>query len=179
MPAAPSTVVAPPKYSSRASSVAAWRWTHPSWRAASAISAAWWPHPGTPRPHASLGCFGGLAHDAGDDGLLVHLVPLLGAGHAPHDVRAAHQDYLDWSEKPLPQPGDVNLSEIMVWLRGHLPAEAILCNGAGNFSIWLHRFWRHRGYGTQLAPTSDARRAARATIRSAIRAPCCWKQGLR
>src|SRR3984885_10937081 len=28
---------------------------------------------------------------------------------APPDVSAAHQDYLDWSEKPLPQPGPVNL----------------------------------------------------------------------
>ena len=32
----------------------------------------------------------------------------------------------------------------------------ILCNGAGNFSIWLHRFWRFQGYGTQLAPTSGS-----------------------
>ena len=40
---------------------------------------------------------------------------------APGDVSAAHQDYLDWSERALPQPGTVNLSEIMIWLRGHLP----------------------------------------------------------
>jgi acetolactate synthase-1/2/3 large subunit len=69
---------------------------------------------------------------------------------APADVRPAHQDYLDWSEKPLPQPGDVNVSEIMIWLRAHLPADAILCNGAGNYAGWIHRFYRFRRLGTQM-----------------------------
>jgi acetolactate synthase-1/2/3 large subunit len=66
------------------------------------------------------------------------------------DVSAAHQEYLDWSEKPLPQPGAVNLSEIMVWLRGHLPADTILCNGAGNYAGWIHRFYRFRKFNTQV-----------------------------
>jgi acetolactate synthase-1/2/3 large subunit len=70
--------------------------------------------------------------------------------HAPGDVSAAHGEYLDWSETPLPQPGDVNLSEIMVWLRSHLPQEAILCNGAGNYAGWIHRFYRFRRLGTQM-----------------------------
>jgi len=69
---------------------------------------------------------------------------------AAADVSAAHQDYLDWSEKTLPQPGDVNLSEIMVWLRGHLPADTILCNGAGNYAGWIHRFYRFRQFNTQI-----------------------------
>jgi acetolactate synthase-1/2/3 large subunit len=66
------------------------------------------------------------------------------------DVTAAHQDYLDWSEKALPQPGAVNLSQIMIWLRDHLPADAILCNGAGNYAGWIHRFYRFRRLGTQM-----------------------------
>ena len=70
---------------------------------------------------------------------------------AAHDVRLAHQDYLDWSEKPLPQPGPVNLSEIMIWLRSHLKDDAIICNGAGNYSGWIHRFYRFRRLGTQIA----------------------------
>jgi acetolactate synthase-1/2/3 large subunit len=70
---------------------------------------------------------------------------------APCDVSAAHRDYLDWSEKALPQPGAVNLSEIMIWLRDHLPADAILCNGAGNYSGWIHRFYRFRRFNTQMA----------------------------
>jgi acetolactate synthase-1/2/3 large subunit len=69
---------------------------------------------------------------------------------AAHDVRAAHQDYLHWSDKPLLQPGPVNLSEIMVWLRGHLADDAIVCNGAGNYSGWIHRFYRFRRFNTQI-----------------------------
>ena len=69
---------------------------------------------------------------------------------APADVAPAHQDYLDWSEKPLPQPGAVNLSEIMIWLREHLSADTILCNGAGNYAGWIHRFYRFRRLGTQM-----------------------------
>jgi acetolactate synthase-1/2/3 large subunit len=66
------------------------------------------------------------------------------------DVSTAHREYLDWSENALPQPGAVNLSEIMLWLRGHLPADAILCNGAGNYSGWIHRFFRFRRFNTQM-----------------------------
>jgi acetolactate synthase I/II/III large subunit len=37
-----------------------------------------------------------------------------------------------------------------------LPPDAILCNGAGNFATWPHRYWPFRHYGTQLAPTSGS-----------------------
>ena len=67
------------------------------------------------------------------------------------DAGAAHQEYLAWSQQALPQPGAVNLSEIMIWLRDHLPADAILCNGAGNYSGWIHLFYRFRRFNTQMA----------------------------
>jgi acetolactate synthase-1/2/3 large subunit len=67
-----------------------------------------------------------------------------------HDVSAEHQAYLDWSDKGTAQPGDVNLSEIMIWLRGHLSDDAIICNGAGNYAGWIHRFYRFRKPGTQM-----------------------------
>ena len=60
------------------------------------------------------------------------------------DAKAAHADYLAWTEKPTEQPGRVNFGAVVVWLRGNLPADAILCNGAGNFSAWVHRFFRFR-----------------------------------
>src|SRR5207253_939908 len=41
-------------------------------------------------------------------------------------------------------------------LRGRLPADTIVCNGAGNFSVWVHRFWRYHVHPSQLAPTSGA-----------------------
>ena len=53
-------------------------------------------------------------------------------------------------------PGAVNLGEIIVQLREKLPVDAVICNGAGNFSVWVHRYHRYRRYGTQLAPISGS-----------------------
>jgi len=50
----------------------------------------------------------------------------------------------------------VNLSHGFTWMTGALPDDAILTNGAGNFAAWLHRYHRHRRFGTQLAPISGA-----------------------
>ena len=50
----------------------------------------------------------------------------------------------------------VDLGEAMAVLRGRLRADAIVTNGAGNFSVWAHRFYEFRRYRTQLAPTSGA-----------------------
>jgi acetolactate synthase I/II/III large subunit len=44
----------------------------------------------------------------------------------------------------------------MLWLREHLPGNAIVCNGAGNYAIWVHRYYRYRQFRTQLAPTSGS-----------------------
>src|SRR5471032_603577 len=72
------------------------------------------------------------------------------------EAATAHADYLAWSEKATPQPGGVNLGEIMVWLRENLAPEAIITNGAGNFAGWIHRFYRFRKYATHVAPTSGS-----------------------
>ena len=64
------------------------------------------------------------------------------------EAEIAHADYLAWSDKATPQPGAVNLGEIMVWLRENLPADSILTNGAGNFAAWIHRFYRVRKFAT-------------------------------
>jgi acetolactate synthase-1/2/3 large subunit len=72
------------------------------------------------------------------------------------ETGGAHADYLAWSEQATTVPGAVNLGEIMVWLREHLPADAIICNGAGNFAAWIHRFYRFRRFGTQIGPTSGS-----------------------
>jgi acetolactate synthase-1/2/3 large subunit len=39
-------------------------------------------------------------------------------------------------------------------MRDVLPADTIICNGAGNFSGWWHRYWHYAAMPTQLAPTS-------------------------
>jgi len=68
-------------------------------------------------------------------------------------TKAARDDYLAWTEPPE-IPGPVQMGEIMTWLNEHLDEDAIVCNGAGNFSSWANRFYRYRGYGTLLGPTS-------------------------
>ena len=72
------------------------------------------------------------------------------------ETAIAHADFLAWTDKPTPVPGAVNLGEIIAGLREKIPADAVICNGAGNFSVWVHRYWRYGGYGTQLAPISGS-----------------------
>ncbi|MDJ0936829.1 MAG: thiamine pyrophosphate-binding protein [Kiloniellales bacterium] len=71
------------------------------------------------------------------------------------EVEAAHRDYRDWS-RPLPCAGALQMAEIVAWLRDHLPEDAVLTNGAGNYSVWLHRFFRFSGFRSQLGPTSGS-----------------------
>ena len=65
-------------------------------------------------------------------------------------------DYAAWSE-PAPRGlAGVDLGAVVAHLRDALPADAVVANGAGNYTVWLHRYFRHRRVGTQLAPTSGA-----------------------
>ncbi|MGF6465008.1 thiamine pyrophosphate-binding protein [Paraburkholderia youngii] len=67
----------------------------------------------------------------------------------------AHRAYLEW-RKPRPTPGDVQMGEVIEQLRAHLPEDAIVTNGAGNYATWLHRHFSYRHFRSQLAPTSGA-----------------------
>ena len=71
------------------------------------------------------------------------------------ETRAARADYLAWSEQAPPNPGRVQLSEIMFAIRRRSP-DGIFTNGAGNFSIWVGRFLRFRRVEQQLGPTSGS-----------------------
>jgi acetolactate synthase-1/2/3 large subunit len=53
-------------------------------------------------------------------------------------------------------PPLVDLTAVVRYLSAHMPEDAFLCNGAGNHSAWLHRFFQYKRFGTQLAPTSGA-----------------------
>ncbi|MET0203626.1 MAG: thiamine pyrophosphate-dependent enzyme, partial [Casimicrobiaceae bacterium] len=68
---------------------------------------------------------------------------------------AAHADYEAW-RAPRPVPGDVDLWQIVRWLDERLPDDAIVTNGAGNYSTWMHRLYRFRGFRSQLAPYSGS-----------------------
>jgi len=68
---------------------------------------------------------------------------------------AARADYDAW-RAPRPVPGDVDLWRIVRWLDERLPDDAIVANGAGNYATWMHRLFRYRGPGSQLAPYSGS-----------------------
>ena len=74
-----------------------------------------------------------------------------------------HRNYLaniDEANGGIKLPGTVDMPHLMAVLRQHLPADAVLTNGAGNFASWLHRFYPYhglaKGHKTQLAPTNGA-----------------------
>ncbi len=72
---------------------------------------------------------------------------------------AAHADY-EVNLEPQKLPGDIDMPAIVGLLKKHLPEDAVLTNGAGNFASWVHRFFKHhglaKGHRTQLAPTAGA-----------------------
>ena len=71
----------------------------------------------------------------------------------------ANADYLA-NLQPNKLPGNVDMPAIVGLLQKHLPPDAVLTNGAGNFASWVHRFFKHhglvKGHKTQLAPTVGA-----------------------
>ena len=74
-----------------------------------------------------------------------------------HDeTKQAHADFLAWTDSPPKLPGALQYGDIMLWLRDRLPPDAIVTNGAGNYTIWVQRFLRYRSFGSQLAPTSGS-----------------------
>ena len=82
-------------------------------------------------------------------------------------AQASNADYLA-NMTPTAMPGlegdtlrgVVDMPAIVASLQKHLPADAVLTNGAGNFASWMHRFFKHhglvKGFKTQLAPTNGA-----------------------
>lgn len=83
----------------------------------------------------------------------------------------AHAEWLEWST-PKPNDTPVDMGQAVLALRDALPADTIVCNGAGNFSAWFHRFWHYAGCPSQLAPTNGSMGyGLPAAVAAAIRAP--------
>jgi acetolactate synthase-1/2/3 large subunit len=85
---------------------------------------------------------------------LKSLEPADGSGWRARTA-AAREAYEAW-RKPVASPGQVQLAEVMAWLRGAVPDDTIIANGAGNYAIWIHRFFQFRQFATQLAPASGS-----------------------
>ncbi len=72
-------------------------------------------------------------------------------------THAAHAEFLAWTDlAAVDPPGRFQMNKAMAHLRKTLPADTIICNGAGNFAVWAHRFWRYNHFASQLAPTSGS-----------------------
>jgi len=83
----------------------------------------------------------------------------------------AHRHWLEWSS-PVEGPFALDLAGCLAHARQVLPADAIICNGAGNFSGWWHRYWVYAGYPSQLAPTAGAMGyGVSAAVAAALRFP--------
>lgn len=70
-------------------------------------------------------------------------------------ARAEHEAYGKPPALPAGQAG-VDMAFVIRHLSQTLPDDAVLTNGAGNYSVWLHRYYEYRGGRTQLAPTCGA-----------------------
>lgn len=82
--------------------------------------------------------------------------------HAPsprpaRDWSGARQAYLDSTEIPAGRAATgIDPARVIGAFREVLPRDAILTNDAGNFSAFLHRYWRYDHPRTQLGPTNGA-----------------------
>lgn len=95
-----------------------------------------------------------LAIVSGSPQFAAALRPVEGT-HRAAWVEAARADYLTNLQHPK-LPGDLELGDVMAHLRERLPGDAVITNGAGNYTVWAHRFYEFRRYGTQLAPCAGA-----------------------
>lgn len=50
----------------------------------------------------------------------------------------------------------VELSSVVSYLSDMLPDDSVITNGVGNYTVWVHRFFRYKNIGTELAPTNGA-----------------------
>ena len=70
----------------------------------------------------------------------------------------ARQEFLKFSEPLVVHPDHtgVDMGKVVNYLSNSLPSDAIICNGAGNFSVWVHRFYKYRTHVSELAPTNGS-----------------------
>jgi acetolactate synthase-1/2/3 large subunit len=94
-----------------------------------------------------------LGIQAGPNAFAAALSPVKGVWAA---WRAkARADYEASFDCP-PQPSPVDMGVVTAWLRENLPEDAILTNGAGNFTVWPNKFFRYGKEARLLAPQSGA-----------------------
>ena len=68
------------------------------------------------------------------------------------DARADYEEFTF----PIHDVGDLQLAQAVAHVSDTVPPETTITNGAGNYAIWLHRFFRYRRFGQQLGPQSGS-----------------------
>ncbi|MDN6857616.1 thiamine pyrophosphate-binding protein [Pseudomonas sp. CAN2814] len=88
---------------------------------------------------------------------LAGLAPIADAPWAEWTA-AARADYLNYITPPqnAEPPQGVDLTQVVQYLNETLPDDAVISNGAGNYAVWVYRFYRYRSPRSQLAPTNGA-----------------------
>jgi len=81
----------------------------------------------------------------------MNALPANSSAESHNALAAVTADIAAW-RAPRPVPGALDLWQVVSALDARLPDDAIVTNGAGNYSVWLHRLYRYRGFRTQLAP---------------------------
>jgi acetolactate synthase I/II/III large subunit len=77
--------------------------------------------------------------------------------HADRDWSDGHRTYLAASTPSLrPSEDGVDPAAVMEAMIAHLPSDSIITNDAGNFSVFVHAYWRYTSPRSELAPTSGA-----------------------
>jgi acetolactate synthase-1/2/3 large subunit len=71
-------------------------------------------------------------------------------------LEVAHAEYLRHLRDVAELPGDLQMSAVMAALRERLGPDGILTSGAGNFTIWAHRYFEFHRHPSQLAPRSGS-----------------------
>ncbi len=66
-----------------------------------------------------------------------------------------NQNYRRWST-PIECPGDVQMAQIIASVRDQVDDDAVFTVGAGNYTMWVHRFVRTTRVGSQLGPMSGS-----------------------
>lgn len=94
-----------------------------------------------------------LGIQAGPNAFAAALAPAKGEwGQWRAKARAAYEASFDAPKQPSP----VDMVAVTAHLREHLPEDAILTNGAGNFTVWPNKFYKFGPMARLLAPQSGA-----------------------
>jgi len=102
------------------------------------------------QPHLAIAC------TPSELGLALANIEIEGSADRRKWLREARQAYVTFSTPSSPPGNHMDLADVVGWLSEHLNEDAVLASGAGNYTVWVHRYFRYRRPCTELAPTSGA-----------------------